>query len=200
MSEIRFVGLDFESDGTDPINSHIIEVGVIATGSDLDDVIFTIDSMIRDGDINDAISTIENTPVLTEMHGSNGLYADLKKVRDGKKESMTLEDLDRHLYDLIKTNNTDNHKVILTGSGVGHYDHNVIKAKMPLLASLLMFYPRDIGHTRREFNWAVGRDLVDINNHKSHRAFDDITDHINEMKAFRDYFRKAELAIQILGE
>jgi oligoribonuclease (3'-5' exoribonuclease) len=199
MSEIRYLWLDFESDGTDPVLSRIIEAGIIATGEELEDEIFTIDTMVKDGDLNDSIRTIESVPVLLDMHGRNGLLADLKRVRDGKMEAITLEDLDRHLYDLIKTNNKDDHKIILSGSGVGHYDHNVIKEKMPLLASLLIFYPRDIGHTRREFLSATGRNLVDINSHKYHRAFQDIVDHKNETIAFRDYFRKAEQALAILG-
>lgn len=198
--EIEYLWIDFESDGTDTVDSHIIEAGVIATGNDLDNEFFTIDTMVIDGDVNEAISNIENKPALAVMHGDNGLLADLKLVRDGHKEAMTVEALDQHLYNLVKTYNRSNKKLIISGSGVAHYDHPLIKNKMPLTASLFLFYARDIGHTRREFFSSTGRNLIDVNEHKNHRAFDDITDHLNETKAFRDYFRRAELALAIVGD
>ena len=197
--DVEFIWLDFEADGNNPEFCHVIEVGVIATGKNTDEEFFTIDTMVVDGDINETIATIEGNPELVKMHGDNGLLADLKLVRDGKKEAITIEELDQHLYNLVKTHNRSNHKLRISGSGVAHYDHPVIKRKMPLTASLLHFYARDIGHVRREFAEAVGHDLIDINSHKSHRAFDDITDHLNESRAFRDYFRKAELALSIVG-
>ena len=197
--EINYIWIDFESDGTDPAESHIIEAGVIATSDDLDNEFFSLDTMVIDGDVSQTIRNIENNPVLVKMHGDNGLLADLRLVDAGEKEAITIEALDQHLYNLIKTHNRGTHKIILSGSGVGHYDHWVIKNKMPLIASLLQFFPRDIGQTRREFARATGRDLIDINSHKNHRAFDDITDHLNETKAFRDYFVKAELAIALMG-
>ena len=198
--EIEFLWLDFESDGTSPELSHIIEVGVIATGDDLDKEFFEFESMVIDGDINQTIDNIEGKEVLAQMHGSNGLLGDLKLVRDGKKEAISIEALDQHLYNLIKTHNRRTHEIIVSGSGVSHYDHEVIKHKMPLIASLLNFYSRDIGHTRREFAKATKRDLVDINSHKTHRALDDIRDHLNEAKAFRNYFIKAELALALLED
>jgi len=197
--EIDYLWIDFESDGTDPAKSHIIEAGVIATGSILENEFFTIDTMVIDGDVRETIESIENNPVLVKMHGDNGLLADLRLVESGEKDAITIEALDQHIYNLVKTHNRRNHKIILSGSGVGHYDHWVIKNKMPLITSLLQFYPRDIGQTRREFSSATGRDLIDINSHKNHRAFDDITDHLNETKAFRDYFVKAELALALMG-
>ena len=197
--EIEFLWIDFESDGTDPSLCHIIEAGVIATGADLENEFFTIDTMIVDGDVNEAIANIEANPVLKPMHGDNGLLADLYRVRDGEVNAMTIQEFDQHLYNLVKTYNRSNKKLIISGSGVAHYDHPVVKAKMPHTASLFQFFARDIGHTRREFLYANGYDLIDVNANKNHRAFADITDHLNETKAFRDFFRKAVLAIAITG-
>lgn len=199
QNDIKFIWLDFESNGTDPIESRIIEVGVIATGEDLDDEVFAFESMIKDGNLDEIIASIESNSVLKEMHGSNGLLGDLIKVRNGEILAITLEDLDRILYNAVKSHNRKGNKLVLSGSGVGHYDHNVVKQRMPLLSSLIVYYPKDTGHLRRAYFEANGENLVDVNDNKNHRAFQDITDHLNEERAFRTFFRKAKLALDFIG-
>jgi len=198
VEDVVYFGLDFESNGTDPVNSRIIEVGVVVTDHTLENRIFTFESMVKDGDTAEVIQSIEKNPVLNRMHGSNGLLGDLYRMKNGELESVTMEELDRILYSMVKEHVDSDKKIVLAGSGVSHYDHNVIKARMPLLSSLLTYYTKDIGHLRRAYYEAIGEDLIDVNDNKTHRALQDIEDHMNEALAFRQFFVKAKLALSLV--
>lgn len=189
------IWLDFESVGLSP--SHpVIEVGIIATDENLDPL-FEIDTLLLDGDIDDILAAIEERDVLREMHGANGLWDDMKRIKSGDAAYMTIEELDDLLAEQMTAHAIEGKKFVLAGSGTSHYDFAVIKHKMPKTTKLLDYFNRDIGIVRREFFEALGFDLMPVNDAKTHRAMQDVRDHLGEAEAFREFFIRAAAALGI---
>lgn len=194
MSKVSHMILDFESNGVEP-DANIIEVGVLFVDED-DTELFEYETLIHDGDLGEVIESIEGNDFLRDMHGSNGLLDDLKALNDGIGSALTMEELDGFLcVKLAEFGAIGARSVILDGSGVSHFDQNVIKLRMPKLASMLQFYTQDVGQIRRVYHRSVHESLININDDKTHRALQDVRDHFEEWKAFRAFFVRAHKLI-----
>ena len=176
MSRLDFIYIDLEATGLDHDTLRIVEVAAVGVTKEYDEL-FTV---------NEVVKLEPGTvwaPAAYKMAEANGLIKDLatatRSIRD--VELMILSGLDEF----------DATEVILGGSGVSHFDHRAIENHMPELHSRLRYFTDDIGQDRRSYARAVGKDLVDANDRKTHRAYDDVQCHLAEARAFRAFYQRA---------
>jgi oligoribonuclease len=183
--------LDLETTGTDEAKDSIIEIAVIPTTPDLDQV----------GEwtaTDEGLGRLLRTPVVRAMHEANGLLAEL--LEEGDRHH-TIGAVD-HQLDTWLVDQGDYLGVnswILAGSGVGHFDRRFIKAQMPKLDRRLRHWCIDVGVVRRAYS--MWTDTAEVHpGHvpgKTHRALDDVRFHLEEARMWRRMWREAE---QIVGQ
>lgn len=139
----------------------------------------------------ESVAALRENPDVLEMHRTSGLIAALKG------ESVTIEQAERDIIDVIKKRTTYEHgEFMIAGSGVAAFDYPLIKHWMPSVARYMAYYPFDIGVMRRTARiLSGGRQLVDMNaasygDAKLHRAQADTEAHISEAKQWQEFFRR----------
>lgn len=182
---LRYLLLDFESTGTDPIHDEIWECAVIALDSDWRELkAFT--SLSRP--TQHGFELVAGRPEVTRLHSKSGLYSDLVNTPD--ELTPTLANIEDYLLQIIDEWAEPGVLVSLAGSGVSHFDKPVIDAQMPRLALRLTYYSIDCGPARHQYMEATGHDIVTPLPEKVHRAEDDIRDDLRHIRAFRDLYRE----------
>lgn len=181
---LHFLITDLETTGLDPDLDGVIEIAAVGTDRNLD-VLFEYTTVIEPTPTQR--SRLDTNPYLVDMHTENGLIADLDA---GKSTSLRLAEAE--LLDLIGVHRGDESptKIVLSGSGVSHFDQRRIEKFMPALTKRLAHCTVDVGVMRRAYHTFVGEDLTTINEAKTHRALDDVRCHLEELAAFRDLFRR----------
>lgn len=178
--------VDFETTGLDPRSVLIVEAGIIGVDKNLGDTFF-IDTMIEHGTPQEALAQIAADPFLVTMHTENGIVDDLERMASGDCTGMTLAALERSILDRLP----ETGKVSLGGSGVSHYEREVIRVHMPELHARLYPFPDDVGIERRSYRRANGENLTSVIESKTHRGLDDARVHLAEMRSFLAYHRRA---------
>jgi oligoribonuclease len=172
--------VDLETTGTDETEDDIIEVGAILTDFDLE-VIRMFSAVSRPSD--HAYKRMMENKVVRKMHTDNGLLAILDKL---PPDFGDLRKVDADFVKFIREWVPEG-KVYLAGSGVSHFDKRFIQSQLWETDALLVRPTIDVGVIRRFFRISgitlsqgpPGRD-------KTHRAMDDITQHLNEARHFRN--------------
>lgn len=176
--------------GNDWSNVSILEVGVIVTDFDLKPY-FGYQGVVQ---MDDAIRTqLKANPEVFKMHLDNGL------LKDSKESTDTLQTIESEIVGMLKSKTTqDKGEFMIAGSGVATFDLQLIKDKMPELASWLAYFPFDIGVQRRTAKiLSGGRDLVQpikesfAGDVKKHRALDDIKAHLKEAIEWQKFYHWA---------
>jgi oligoribonuclease (3'-5' exoribonuclease) len=172
-------------EGNDWSGVEILEVGVIVTDFDLKPY-FGYKGVIG---MTDAIkAALAKNPEVVQMHLKNGL------LRESKESTDTLRMVESEIIGMLKSKTTqDKGEFMIAGSGVATFDFQLLKAKMPELASWLAYFPFDVGVLRRSANiLSGGRDVVKkveaSFSNKSHRAIDDVKAHLQEAMEFQKLF------------
>jgi len=174
--------MDMETTGLEPYVDDVLELAAVLTDTSLNEL-GTYESVVAVNRVTALHRMISNSAV-EKMHRDNGLLDALRSKdlpRLGEVESEVVELIDR-----LAPNGT----VYLAGSGVSHFDHHVIMAQMPALASKLHYAAIDVGSPRRMFQMATGSPLVTANDRKTHRAMDDVRCHLEDAAAFWELFRR----------
>lgn len=137
-----------------------------------------------------AADALKANEYVRKMHTTNGL------IKDSLSATRTLADVDLEVETILKRETAfDKREFSIAGSGVAMFDFPLIKAKMPRLASWLVYYPYDFGIERRISRDLAGRDLINpvhsasYGDTKVHRAMADVEAHLREAQAYRDWFR-----------
>lgn len=191
------VWIDIEADGlptygggiVDYRNVNVMEIAVIVTDMDLN--IHEVGGYSEVVKMTDKIAAnLRNTPEVLEMHQKNGLIQE--SVQEATK---TLADIDQEIVEMLAEVGVEPGELAIAGSGVAAYDHPLIKAHMPKLASYLTYFPFDIGIQRRLSKILVGKEIVNgvaasYGEAKLHRAMSDVTAHLREAQQYRDFYRK----------
>ena len=173
---------DLETTGSDEkAGDEIIEIGCVLTTHDLKEL-GTFTCVVRPSPL--ALGRMMQNPVVKAMHEKNGLldYV-LTAAEDQRPHQVT-----RRLLDWLDAAGAPA-KLVLAGSGVGHFDRRFIERYMPQLAQRLRYWVIDIGVIRRAHQMWVGDVISCANDRKTHRALDDAKCHLEEAQAFRSHWR-----------
>ena len=172
--------LDLETTGSAK-DAEVIEVAVSLTRADPAlDVLASFGTPVRP-----SAGALDAMPKkIVEMHTDNGLLADVSRrgVPLWVAESGILALLDQHG---IKT------RLPIGGSGVGHFDREMVRQTMPRLDKRLTYYTIDVGPTRRML------DLVGVklpHEPKTHRASDCVREHLAEARRYFSILQAATAA------
>lgn len=173
MSVNTFLWLDFETTGLDFELDDLIEVGCILTDRSLRPI-SSFQSLVSPRD--SALSRISSNKVVHEMHEKTGL---LREVRDFVSTYGGLKDLsyvERQIISWLDAQPIDTSTMFLCGSGVSHFDHALVKARMPLLAARLRYATIDVSVVSRFLDSFVNPDrekLYPGDEYQEHRALYD---------------------------
>lgn len=175
--------LDLETTGTNEMRDAILEVAVILTDMDLQ-VMTEYTSVVQP---HNPYWSLDMNDFVKEMHRANGLI-DAIKADEGQSLGTVETDITMELT----AHEVESHAVMLAGSGVGHFDLRFVKAQMPHLAKVLAYPVIDIGVMRRFLRDIcllpeVIPDDGDADT-KTHRALDDIRQHLSEAQHYRNLF------------
>jgi len=186
--DMETTSLPKEGDGLiDFRDVHVLEFAMIVTDMALNIEVsgyYEVIKMTRE-----AADSLRNNPEVKAMHRTNGL------IEESIKATMTLADVDAEVDKILRTETTfDKRQFAVAGSGVARFDLPLIKAKMPLLASWVNYFPFDIGIERRVSTALAGRRLVNYapksyGEEKLHRAMADVEAHLREAQDYRDFYR-----------
>ena len=169
------VWLDLECTGSNPpINQSIIEVGVILTDGDLNELRAT---SIVVNPIQAHYAAMADK--VRAMHTKNGLLADIDSGC-----GVELWEAQRELLDWLPDQKGH---IPIGGSGVAHYDRRFLDHWMPKFSRRLSYWHYDVGTVRRLIRRRCKRvDLLPEWNplDKNHRALDDARLHLNEWRYY----------------
>ena len=181
-----------------------IETPCLPDGNNFDEVpILEIGAVVTDFDLNpfvgyhehvkltrEHVDILKQNDVVKDMHMKSGL------LKDCSQSDKTERDLELGVIDIMKEAPFEPGEYIIAGSGVAMFDFPLLRARMPELASWLVYYPLDIGILRRTLYYmGHGREFVSApkesfkDGYKKHRAYDDVTAHIKEAEGYRDWLR-----------
>lgn len=181
---VRFLWADLEADGLDRGTSEILEIAVIGTDDQLNEL-FVVNEVLNPSPT--AMRNLAVNEMPRAMHEKSGLMADiLTGIAEGNLPAA-------HQVDAIIAAEITKHgsgdPVILAGSGVGHYDSHLLARQMPQTNSLLHYRPTDFGGIRQFYELTTGSSPSVANDLKTHRAIDDIRCSIEEARAYLDMYR-----------
>lgn len=190
MSEpTHILWLDLETTGVQSYSS-ILEIAVVVTDFDLNE------KMRKSYVVNPDATAYERDPyqrgryqkrdwvremplTVVEMHAQSRL------LRAVESSITALGEAEADLIPLIKKacGKKAVFPIPLGGSGVSHFDLQVIKAQMPLLAALLTYWTIDVGNVRRFAARLAGVEFE--RGTVEHRAMADVDQSIEEAKRLR---------------
>lgn len=171
---LKYVWLDLETSGSDEREENILEVGVVITDANLDELHAQSWVLWDDGDKLDLAM-----PVVQEMHRVSGLAAAVKKASEDAEPRAIESVLISILGQFGKK-----HDFVLAGSGVSHFDRRFLDMYMPRLMKWFRYYSIDVGILRRSMKLIGREDLLMpfSQEQKPHRALEDARLHLEEMR------------------
>lgn len=190
-------GLPTYGDGiVDFRDVHLLEFGLIITDLDLNPIIGHHDVLKL---TPEAARALQANDFVREMHMGNGL------IKEAVKATLTLADADAALADACERSGFDRGTISMAGSGVARFDSPLTLTKLPKFASWLHYAEIDTGNTRREstlynHNQPVVNPLAESSREgaKAHRSWADIEAHLKEARRYRDFYREAVKAIEMM--
>lgn len=140
----KYLVLDIETEGLNPKEHSILEVGAIAISENLTPISHFSEVAVGWTPRAELSAFIQN------MHGKNGLLDEIEgRLIAGHAQNEF--NLDQRLAAWMRALGYTDGLVILAGNSV-HFDHGFIKARMPETAKLLHYRVKDIGAVQRELD------------------------------------------------
>lgn len=183
ISENMLLWVDLETTGSDVMKDCIIEVGGILTTHDLEEI-STFQSLVHP--TPGGLGRMMMNDIVREMHQKNGLLDEVIKIG---KEAPRVDETARAMLKWLEGAKAPQGKVVLAGSGVGHFDRAFIQRYMPQLMNYLRYWVIDIGVIRRAHEMWTG-EAMELGGDKGHRAMDDIRHHLSEARMYRDLWKR----------
>ena len=184
--------LDLETTGSDLEVDQIIEVAVILTSfngiTEIDSQTHVCGLYDEDGhwlhELPEIFRLFSVNEVVQKMHEGNDLWADVCK------SPMNVKVADMAISKMLRDRGVKSKKVMIAGSGVGHFDRKFVDKYMPMTSGFLAYPAFDTGAIRRALEMAGHVPEAEQKDLKSHRALDDILLHRDEwlgyLKRFSD--------------
>lgn len=176
---------------------HVLEIGLIVTDLGLNKLVGYSGFVHIEKD-GPEIEALKKNDIVRQMHMKNGLIKDCLQSPDGLASLAVLE---QELIETLQASTFDQGEFMIAGSGVAHFDHPLIKAKMSKLAGWLQYAPFDIGIERRvstvlngnrpAVNPLPSSSREDV---KTHRAMDDVVAHLQEATRHQSFYARAREA------
>lgn len=174
--------------GNDFSAVEVLEVALLVTDFDLNKLDGFTEVLPMTAKAADALRGNE---YVRTMHVKSGLVAACIDQAKANPQ-ITLASVEEELSAMLAERGKPG-EYMIAGSGVGAFDHPLIKDKMPELARYFAYFSFDVGVLRRASKILAGRDVINPTTYgstKVHRAWQDVESHLAEAHAFRDYFRR----------
>lgn len=181
-SEKAILWLDLETTGVDEIEDEVIEVGAILTDFEFN-TLNNFTAWCKPSP--HALSRLLENDTVREMHTKNGLLDIIQRPA-----GLHLRELDEACRDWCRSI-VPAGKVILAGSGVGHFDRRFVDSQLWLTAELLIWPTLGVDVFRRFLKYAGIEFRFDARPRKTHRALDDIKAHLHEAREYRKFVIEA---------
>ena len=181
VQDNAIVWIDLETTGSSN-DADIIEFGAIITDQS--------PQLEQLGEFTATLFTekMYEAPIVAEMHSKSGLDKDLDNPTFKQ-----IGDLEKAVLKWINdTVGFSTEHIPWGGSGVGHFDSKYIKRDMPYLSKRLTYWVYDIGVLRRVLRLAGVEYTSESgdSNTKTHRALDDIKQHVQEARDYIELLRE----------
>lgn len=176
--------LDLEATGSDVQFDEIIEIGAVLTDPNLLVCSDPFEAVVQPSMF--AYDRMANNEVVREMHVANGLFEECLVAED------SIAVAESKMLKWFAENDIDQEKkrVILSGSGVSHFDRRFIRQWMPN-AEQFMIYPHiDVGVVRRFLDMSGALPETEKPASKNHRALADAYLHLDEARRYRTLVRR----------
>jgi len=189
-SHVAYVFVDTEATGLDTAVDCLLEVAVILTDHDLNELA-AYQTLIRADD--EAWRRIADDPVVERMHLASGLIGELRACEPGalpsvaQAEQTVLEMLD----DLGVAA-----PLRIAGGGVAQFDQPLLRRLWPGLDARFHYRPHDTSIITQELGAALGLDLVTAwkNPARAHRAMVDLREDLAIARTLRELLRTIDSA------
>lgn len=180
------VWVDTETTGLDPEHGNLLEVALIVTSDDLEEVAARSVIVRPIAPLGFDAWREHLDPFIQDMHGKNGLLDDIR-AGAGLRPGVAAEDL--HRWALAQGHGFDLKKVPLAGSTVG-FDRAWLKKHMPALESLFSYRSIDVSSITelvRRWASAIYEDRPKADPEKiAHRALPDVRESISILRYYRE--------------
>ena len=176
--------MDLEMTGLDPAKHVIVEIATLLTDDDLNIIAEGPDLVIHAGDEELALMD----EVVVEMHTKSGLLEQIKA------STITLEEAAKQTLEFLQTHIPEPRSVPLCGNSIG-MDRRFLSIYMNDVEEFLHYRSIDVS-TLKELARRWNPSTIDGAPRKEagHRALDDITESINELRYYREVLFVAESA------
>lgn len=174
------VWLDMEMTGLDPERCVPIEVAVILTTPELEEV-DSMEAVIWQPD-----SELEKMePIVRKMHTENGLLAKVRKAPG------SLSDAERKMMDILYRNRVAPRKGVLCGNSI-HQDRRFLSRYFPMVNGYLHYRMIDVSTMKEIGRRWYGEGVLYTKGNSDHTALSDIRSSIAELQHYRKTMFKAK--------
>ena len=173
----RLFWVDLETTGLDLADDYLLEVAVVITGGDLDELWH--DSWVVQPPDNGWKARLDGNAFVYELHERNGLVADL----EGGK-GVPVAHVSDEISDALPRLGADG--AVVAGSSV-RFDRAVLDRDLPKVAEQLHYRTVDVSSLKelcRMWQPTTMEDATPVEA-KTHRALDDIRASIEELRTYR---------------
>lgn len=175
---------DLETTGSDVAKDCIIEVGMVLTTADLEEI-STFSSLVKPTDAG--LGRLMMNEIVRGMHQNNGLLDEIIKMG---KDAPRVDEVARGILKWLEGSNAPQGKVVLAGSGVGHFDRAFIQKYMPQVMNFLRYWVIDVGVIRRGMELWTEVELPVKQEDKAHRALADVRFCLGEARFFQQVWNQ----------
>lgn len=171
MTKAKLFWMDLEMTGLDPVEDRIMEVAVVATDWDFQEIATF-----------EAVQKVDEELMKSRMVGEFWDKYDFvrKELQDQNNLGAEVEEVQGKLVEFLKANFEADQPVILAGNSI-HQDRKFIEHEWPLLDSFLHYRMLDVSAWKVVYEGKFKKPFYKTENH---RALEDIRGSIEEMKYY----------------
>ena len=174
MKKAKLLWVDLEMTGLDPAKDRIMEVAVIATDMELNEIA-TFEAVVR------VDEKLMKSRMVGDFWEKNHVSRDALQAQNS--EGKPVSEVEKELLDFIDQYCAK--EIYLAGNSI-HQDRKFIEREMPTLNARLHYRMLDVSAWKIYFENALNKRFVKPENH---RALDDINGSIEELKWYLTFLK-----------